>query len=221
MLPSLPLDPQKRGQKRGPKRAKAPQQARAKATVEAIVEATGQVLGRGGFKRTTTAEVAARAGVSVGSLYQYFPDKQALIAAFIERRLAEDIELMERVAARALGVSPVTLLRIVTEEMVELYRRDRALYTSVVEILPLAEQTTELREGLARAVALTALHLRAHPEVHGERDPELLALVIVHALRAALFRIVEHQPERLDDPSLPQILVGGTMGFLGLAPDAT
>lgn len=207
--------------KRGPKQGKAPQQARAKATVDAIVEATGQVLGRRSFKETTTAEVAARAGVSVGSLYQYFPDKQALIAAFIERRLAEDIELMERVAARSVGASPVTLLRIVTEEMVALYRRDRALYASVVEILPWAEETPELREGLARAVGLTAMHLRAHPEVHRGRDPELLALVIVHALRAALFRIVEHQPERLDDPALAEILVGGTMGFLGLPPDAT
>jgi AcrR family transcriptional regulator len=202
------------------KRGKAPRQARAKATVEAIVEATGQVFEREGFRRTTTALVAERAGVSVGSLYQYFPDKQALIAAFFEQRLAQDLELMERVASRAEGASPVTLLRVVTEEMVSLYRRDRALYLSVVEILPLAEQTRELREGLERAVAMAALHLGSYPELHRGRDPELLALVIVHALRSALFRIVERDVSKLDDPALPAILVGGVLGFLGLPPDA-
>ncbi len=202
------------------KRGKAPTQARAKATVEAIVEATGEVFSREGFRKTTTARVAERAGVSVGSLYQYFPDKQALIGAFFERRLAEDIELMERVTARAEGASGVMLLRIITEEMVALYRRDRALYTSVVEILPMAEQTPELREGLARAVAITALHLRAHPELHRGRDPELLAIITVHSLRSALFRIVELAPEKLDDPALSEILIGGMLGALGLPLDA-
>ena len=203
-----------------PRVKKKPRQARAKATVDAIVEATGEVFARSGFKKTTTAGVAERAGVSVGSLYQYFPDKQALIGAFFERRLAEDFELMERIAARAADASPVTLLRIVTEEMVALYRRDRALYVSVAEILPLAEQTPELRDGLARGVAMAAAHLRLHPDLHGDRDPDLLALVILHSLRSALFRIVAHAPEKLDDPHLAEILVGGTLGFLGLPPDA-
>lgn len=199
---------------------KKPTQARAKATVDAIVEATGEVFTKRGMKKTTTVGVAERAGVSVGSLYQYFPDKQALIAAFFERRLAEDLELMERVAARASQASPVMLLRVVTEELVALYRRDRALYLSVVEILPFAEQTRELKEGLARGVAMAAAHLRRYPELHGDRDPELLALIMLHALRSALFRVVAHAPEKLDDPQLTEILIGGTLGFLGLPPDA-
>lgn len=179
------------------------------------MEATGQVFGKQGFRKTTTAQVAERAGVSVGSLYQYFPDKKALIASFFEKRLEEDVELMKRVAARAQGASPRDVLRFVTEEMVELYRRDRELYVSVVEILPIMEQTREVREGLERAVSLTAMHLRASPELHGERDPDLLARIIVHALRSSLFRIVENDPAKLDDPHLKAILVGGVEGFLG------
>lgn len=203
-----------------PRRGKAPRQARSKATVDAIVEATGQVFERGGYRRTTAAKVAERAGVSVGSLYQYFPDKEAMIRAFFERRLAEDIELMEAVASRAAGASPVALLRIAVEEMVALYRRDRALYAGVAEILPMAEQTPEVREGLERAVAMTRMHLAAHPELGGGRDPELLALLFVHALRGALFKIVELAPERLDDPHLTAMLTGAALGLIGLPPDA-
>lgn len=204
------------------KRGKIPQQERSKATVEVIVEATASVFSKSGFKKTTTAKVAERAGVSVGSLYQYFPDKEALITAFFDKRLKEDVEWMERVAARAFEVpiehSPAALVRIVTEEMVALYRRDRALYVSVAEILPMAEQTPELRRGLSHAVNLTANYLRLHPAVCGDRDPELLALVLFHSLRTSLFRIVESAPHHLDDPQLVDILAGGACGFLGLPP---
>lgn len=64
---------------------KQPKQARARATVEAIVEATAHVLVEDGFERLSTNRVAKRAGVSIGSLYQYFPDKQALVLAVAEK----------------------------------------------------------------------------------------------------------------------------------------
>src|SRR5690606_37963272 len=142
------------------------------------------------------------------------------IAAFFERRLEQDIELMTNLAARAANATAVELLRISTEEMVRLYRDERDLYRSVAEILPLMEQTPEVEEGLSRAVGMVAMLLRAHPAITAGRDPDLLATVIVHSLRSALFRIVANTPEKLDDPELTAILVGGTLGFLGLPPDA-
>ena len=66
---------------------KAPQQSRSVATVEAIHDATIQILLKGGVERLTTVHVAHRAGVSVGTLYQYFPNKQALLYAVLERHL--------------------------------------------------------------------------------------------------------------------------------------
>ncbi|BCH20386.1 TetR/AcrR family transcriptional regulator [Mesorhizobium sp. L-8-3] len=63
---------------------KIPRQARACATVEAIIVATAQLLTEQGFETLTTARAAERAGVSVGSLYQYFPNKQALAAAVVD-----------------------------------------------------------------------------------------------------------------------------------------
>ena len=68
---------------------RSPKQARARATVDAIVEAAAQVLERRGADGFNTAAVAERAGVSIGTLYQYFPDKQAILAAAAKRALAE------------------------------------------------------------------------------------------------------------------------------------
>lgn len=198
---------------------KKPKQARSKATVEAIVEATGQVFERRGMRRTTTTKIAERAGVSVGSLYQYFPDKQALIAAFFEKRLEHDVQLMQRIFARGAGASPARLMRIAVEEMVRIYRDERDLYRGVVEALPLLEQTEEVRTGLDTAVKLCATYLRGYPEALGDRDPELLALVAFHGVRSALNAVVAQTPDKLDDPELPAILAGGAIGFLGVPND--
>jgi AcrR family transcriptional regulator len=74
---------------------KTPVQARSNASVDAIVEATLQVLLEVGKERLTTTRVAARAGVSVGTLYQYFPNKSALLRAVLKRHLGFVAEAVE------------------------------------------------------------------------------------------------------------------------------
>ena len=68
---------------------RSPRQARSRATWEAIVEAAAQILERDGAAAFNTNAVAERAGVSIGTLYQYFPDKQAVLAAAAKRELAD------------------------------------------------------------------------------------------------------------------------------------
>ena len=68
-----------------PQPRKAPRQARSQAMVEAILEATARVLAERGYAGTNTNVVAERAGVSVGSVYQYFPNKDSLVTALHER----------------------------------------------------------------------------------------------------------------------------------------
>ncbi|MES2739344.1 MAG: helix-turn-helix domain-containing protein [Pseudomonadota bacterium] len=84
---------------------KAPSQARAARTVETILEGAAHILERHGLEAYTTNAIAARAGVSIGSLYQYFPTKDAVTAALIER---ESVELVAQVGAllRALRGQP-------------------------------------------------------------------------------------------------------------------
>ncbi len=76
---------------------KLPVQARSAASVDAILDATIQVLLAVGKERLTTTRVALRAGVSIGTLYQYFPNKSSLLQAVLRRHLNEVAEAIERV----------------------------------------------------------------------------------------------------------------------------
>lgn len=82
---------------------KSPVQARSAASVEALLEATIRVLLNVGKERLTTTKVALRAGVSVGTLYQYFPNKSALLQAALKRHLAEVAEAVELVCKEQQG----------------------------------------------------------------------------------------------------------------------
>ncbi len=86
---------------------KQPVQSRSAATVEALYEASIQVLLEVGYRKLTTTRVAERAGVSVGSLYQYFPNREALIAAVIARHLEKVLAVVER-QGRALSGRTLT-----------------------------------------------------------------------------------------------------------------
>lgn len=125
--PPVALDPRK-----------CPRQARAAVTVDAIFEGTLQVLLSAGSTRLNTTRVAERAGVSVGTLYQYFPNKQALLFAVLERYLTK---LMDTLEAACLDHRGATA-EVMTEAAVKAYLQvkaqqpeiSRALYYVVTEL---------------------------------------------------------------------------------------
>lgn len=88
---------------------KAPKQARSTATVEAIHTATIQVLLAEGVGRLTTARVAERAGVSIGTMYQYYPHKQALLFAMVEQQLETVVGIMLAAADQLRGENVATV----------------------------------------------------------------------------------------------------------------
>lgn len=88
---------------------KMPQQARSAATIEAIYTATIQVLLADGVARLTTTRVAERAGVSVGTMYQYYPHKQALLFAIVERQLETITAAMMAAVDRLRGSDLATI----------------------------------------------------------------------------------------------------------------
>src|SRR5262249_39645266 len=69
-------------------------QQRSRATVDALVEATARILVREGFDKASTNRIAEKAGVSIGSLYQYYPGKEALVAAVVDRHQQELMQVV-------------------------------------------------------------------------------------------------------------------------------
>lgn len=100
-------------------RRKTPVQARATATVEAIFEACIQVLLSAGSARLTTTRVAERAGVSVGTLYQYFPNKQALLAAVLEKHLSDVLAAVEAACVQSRGKSIEAMATAIVDAFVD------------------------------------------------------------------------------------------------------
>lgn len=94
----------------GLKPRKKPRQARSEATVQAIFEATIQVLLAEGAGRLTTTRVAERAGVSVGTMYQYFPHKQALLYAVLKQHLEAVASTVEAACLQFRGAPAATMV---------------------------------------------------------------------------------------------------------------
>lgn len=117
---------------------KQPQQARSQATVDAIFDATIQVLLAEGLQRLTTIRVAERAGVSVGTLYQYFPQKQALLFAVLQRHLERVVSATEAAAGTAHNATLSAMVKAVVAAFVkaktENLDESRALYAVALEL---------------------------------------------------------------------------------------
>lgn len=130
---------------------KTPRQARSAVTVEAIFEATIQVLLAVGPGKLTTTAVAERAGVSVGSLYQYFPQKQALFYAVNDRyltMLAERVEVSCRAHHGApYGAMAEAVIRTYIEVKTERCDMTAALYRAAAEV-----NVSEIIETMSRRV---------------------------------------------------------------------
>ncbi|WP_260599260.1 TetR/AcrR family transcriptional regulator [Sphingomonas endolithica] len=141
---------------------KTPIQSRSAATLEAIFEATIQVLVAEGSKELTTTRVAHRAGVSVGTLYQYFPNKQALFYAVNQRYLGAVASRVEETCLRHHGAP----LAEMVDTLIEAYwqakfeRPDvtRALYRSVADLdmAPLIGPFTRRVDAATAAMLATA-----------------------------------------------------------------
>jgi AcrR family transcriptional regulator len=117
---------------------KSPVQARSSASVESILEATIQVLLRVGKERLTTTRVAHRAGVSVGTLYQYFPNKSALLQAALRRHLESIAAALEQACREERDSPPAQVVtKIVNtflEEKMKNLKTSVALYAVSVDV---------------------------------------------------------------------------------------
>jgi len=177
---------------------RTPRQGRAKATVGAILSATAELLGRSGLARLSTNRIAERAGVSIGSVYQYFPDKKGLLAALIHR----ERELVRDVTVRALASAEGEALEIAVGRVVAAvlqHQRARAPLHDALFHEAARALGDEQHAGHAsrRSVEdVVAAFLRARASEIDVSDPRRASVVIVQTVSALAHEsIVAPRPE--------------------------
>ncbi len=182
---------------------KTPRQARSKATVDAIVEATTQVLLQGGYDKFTTARAAERAGVSVGSLYQYFPNKAALASAVVDRCCESFLVAFEAAVAGRHRTTLAECIRAIVDFTLVSHHLTPQLHGIVVELAPRIGVAQRTRMVSQAATRLIESMLRRHlDEIEAGVDIATAALLIETLLEALAHRMALQTPAARPDEAL-------------------
>jgi AcrR family transcriptional regulator len=196
---------------------KRPRQDRAKATVDSILEATARVLVKLGFDGLTTNAVAAAAGVSIGSLYQYFPNKEALVSALLEQHIEQMNTVVLAELTRVAKLPLAEAARCVVELTIKAHAVDPALHQVMTEQVPRVGKLAKLRDLDELCHRMVAGLLAARRHEVAIRDPDMAAFIIVSAIESVIHRAALLYPQRLRDPRLVDETTLLVTRYLGVA----
>jgi AcrR family transcriptional regulator len=190
-------------------------QQRSRATVDALIEATARVLVKEGFERASTNRIAAETGVSIGSLYQYFPSKEALVAAVIERHKTEMLDMLRKALAKVADKPLEEALRELITVTIQAHRVDPELHRVLVEQIPRTGRLAEV-EGFDREVqSLIRSYLEARRHELRVVDLELAAYVVVSTVETLSHGAVLRYPELLTKAKVASFIDEVTRLVLG------
>jgi AcrR family transcriptional regulator len=198
-----------------PKERKQPQQARAQETVRAILEATVQILDREGLDAATTTRIAEVAGVSIGSLYQYFSHRDAVLKALQDREFERTLAMMQRVLADVnLDEAPAKTITDVLRSLAELYMESPGLHRVLaIEGLRVAKAENVHAFDL-RVIDLVRHFLTATKAPIARRNLEAAAFVVYQSVRATMLAYLLERPPGLDKEGLVEELGDLLTGYL-------
>jgi AcrR family transcriptional regulator len=192
---------------------KRPSQARAKHTVQCILDAAAQILGREGEEHLTTNRIAERAGCSIGTLYQYFQDREAIQLALVERE-RKVIEARIHLALRDVkpGAREDTIrqiVRILIESFRVKWRSRRLLALKIL-------QRADNRKGPTTVGIVAQYVVEASRTAVGQHRPlnEAEAFVLTRAITGLLHHAVLEGSPLIGKPAFEDALVRLVLGFL-------
>ena len=182
-------------------------QERSRATVDTLIEATARILVKEGFDKASTNRIAEKAGVSVGSLYQYFPGKEALVAAVMERHSQELMQVARGVLAEVAALPMEQAIRKLVTMAIEAHRIDPKLHRVLAEQIPRTGKLEHI-EGFNREnYTLFRTYLEAHRNEFRAVDLGLAAFVCVTSIEALTHTAVLHHSEMLSNDEATKALV--------------
>ena len=186
--------------RRPPKSArKIASQKRSRATVDALIEATARILVKEGYDRASTNRIAAAAGVSIGSLYQYFPNKEALVAAVLERHTQELSQVIRATLLEVVARPIAIAVRELVAAAIDGHRVDPKLHRVLAEEVPHTGRLENIDAVQRQAILFVRSYLEAHRDEIEVEDLDLAAFVTVTTVEALTHSAVLHRPDILAD----------------------
>ncbi|NBH06698.1 TetR/AcrR family transcriptional regulator [Amycolatopsis sp. SID8362] len=174
---------------------KQPRQVRAELTRQRILTAAAHVFGEFGYAAGTTNRIAEHAGISIGSLYQYFPNKDAILAELLVRHLDEGTAATERIQRAELPGSIEEIFRVFVRGAIETHLGNPQLLRLLMEQAPRSKELLDKVERLKQSLVSYVQELfDTHPEVR-VADTETAARLCVTTTELVVHQLVaDHEP---------------------------
>ena len=177
---------------------KSASQKRSQAMVETLLDATARVLTREGYDRASTNRIAATAGVSVGSLYQYFPNKEALVAALVARHNREMLQLIREALKEVRSRGLATAMRELVRVALDAHLVDPALHRVFAEQVPRMGQLAKIEALQQETFQLIRAYLEERRNEISVRDLDAATAICVTTVEALTHEFVILKPDALD-----------------------
>ena len=184
-----------------PGRRRRPKRRTGEEIIEAILETTERILTEKGLAGLTTKRLAARAGVSVGSVYQYFENREGIIADLARRLERRALELALQRLAREPGASVRRIISIFVGVLVEGGMGDTRMRRALLLEVPrswIEEQSAAVDAEVLNAIEELA---RARPDTVRQDDPEKMAFIAHHAVEAVVEAAILRRPDWVGEDS--------------------
>ncbi|HYP72432.1 MAG TPA: TetR/AcrR family transcriptional regulator [Variovorax sp.] len=184
-------------------------QERSRATVDSLVEATARILVKEGFDKASTNRIAEVAGVSIGSLYQYFPSKEALVAAVVERHQQEIMQTVRGELAQVSTEPMDKAIRRFVAVAVQAHRLAPQLHRVLAEQIPRVGKLEKLETFSRENFSLFRTYLEGIRDQLGVDDLELASFVCVTTIEALTHNAVLHHAKVLADERMEALIDEG------------
>ncbi|MBW2388375.1 MAG: helix-turn-helix transcriptional regulator [Deltaproteobacteria bacterium] len=197
---------------------KLPQQERSRVLVACVREACLRILDEEGARALTTNRIAEVAGVGIGSIYQYFPNKEAVVAEVYEQVARSELSSMREWGERLDRLSLEAAIRLMIEKALErenrLLKLDREFYRRYHRNFDLSTRWGQ--DAHDPGVAVDVLTRLLERERHKLRvtDLRLAAFLVARGMRAVIWLALEERPEYISNPAFTDELVDLSLGYL-------
>lgn len=191
---------------------KLPKQERSQATVSAILIATTRILTEEGYDKFNTNRVAELAGVSVGSLYQYFPNKAALLYALGEHHANEMAQLAQHHLEDLGDRSILEVLQQIIKAVLAAYAVNPKLYRILHQQVPRSEEMQKLDD--ARIEQMLHAFLALHRDQLRPQNLDITVFIISRTIKALLYDAIADRPNLLKNGELEQELMRMLSSYL-------